>query len=1116
MKMGIKKLVDQYSTVNKLLFPNMSNKMRLHYAKFYDVKPINNNMILYETRDGKSIVDSPYAIFLYLAKTPEFNHFQHVWVLDKKDEGVENSIPAELRSKVTFVYRQTLKYVDAILEAKYLISNSTFESFFVKRPGQIYINTWHGTPLKLMGFDIPGKLSHSQNVLRNFLMTDYILSPNKHTTDIFLNSYKLNGIYPGEILEGGYPRIDNTINSSRNIIFSKLQKYGINIDSGKPILLFSPTWKGTNIHDATDDINQIIKETLRLVSEFNNYNILLKVHPYVYSKMSMEPQIQEYLVSDLFDANELMGVIDILITDYSSIFFDYLVTNKPIVFYAWDNDLYLNERGLYISKDELPGPIADNIEELVALIKNINDVIPVYKNRYEKMTKEMVPYEDGKVTKRYIDYIFLNKRSKNININVYKVENKKKKLLIYPGGMRDNGITSSFINLLNNIDYEKYDVTIFLDSKINSEVNNNLKKINNNVRPLFKFGIDILTKSEKLRNQQISNDGLAVNKRNQYPQEGYKREMNRLMANLEFDVAIDFSGYSYFWARHILAANAEKHVIFMHNDLMEDSMKIINGKQPHSKTLPVLFSIYYQFDRILSVSPMTRDVNMNKLSNYVKKEQMSYVYNTLNIEEVIGNSLKKEADIPKIKIKRSFLRVNSTGEFNVYKNLGDIYQNITFKHHFLENDQAIQHATFEFQGETFAKISIEGTYIGWMIKDLFSPKEILVYNIKKSHGYGTVSRLLYSTVWKKIKTNTNKDEAITYIRPFHKRYVEIEKEAYTSEERYYYIKYNRENLGWVKARSIQRVHKMSKISPLNIYFRTKMCEMEKNNPVRYSSKLEWTLKYGMLIQNNTKIACFSKPEDFDGGEEKTIPEEYKNDVFMIKEITEFNGERYCRLSLLDGSFIGHVNEKDIIYQNDFEPNEISDESESKDDGLPKMDINNQPLPDFDRDYLNFVNMGRLSPEKNQKTLIIAFSRFLVDNPKARLYILGKGPLESQLKEQIRELNVENSVFLLGHISTPYHFMKQTDCFVLPSLYEGQPMVLLEALTLGMKILASNIPANINVVGADEKYGLLTKGTEVEDVYQGLLRMSHNRKIFDVFDYSEYNKEAIDSFYREIN
>ena len=68
----------------------------------------------------------------------------------------------------------------------------------------------------------------------------------------------------------------------------------------------------------------------------------------------------------------------------------------------------------------------------------------------------------------------------------------------------------------------------------------------------------------------------------------------------------------------------------------------------------------------------------------------------------------------------------------------------------------------------------------------------------------------------------------------------------------------------------------------------------------------------------------------------------------------------------------------------------------------------------------------------------------------------------------------------------------------------------------MIIRISFIPANINVVGADEKYGLLTKGTEVEDVYLGLLRMSHNRKIFDVFDYREYNKQAIDSFYREIN
>lgn len=1113
MKMGIKKLVDQYSTVNKLLFPNMSNKMRLHYAKFYDVKPINNNMILYETRDGKSIVDSPYAIFLYLAKTPEFNHFQHVWVLDKKDEGVENSIPAELRSKVTFVYRQTLKYVDAILEAKYLISNSTFESFFVKRPGQIYINTWHGTPLKLMGFDIPEDISHSKNVLRNFLMTDYLFSPNEHTSNIFINSYKLKGIYPGEILEAGYPRIDLTLNADKEKIYQKITKDNCKIRSDKPIILYTPTWKGQSVHNVNDDLEQIVLETLTLVQEFKtNYQVLLKVHPFIYSDIKEDKRISPYLVSDLIDANEVLAVTDLLITDYSSIFFDFLVTGKPIIFYAWDKDLYRAERGLYLTEQELPGPIAENINELISLVHMSSINHKNYYKKYKDLQEKFTGYDDGNVTKRYVDYIF--KSIKTNEITIHKVDSEKKKILFFPGGMRNNGITSSFLNLLNNINYNEYDVTVILNSNNNKEINNNLKLMNSNVRPLFRFGIDILTQQEKIINKKFTEKGVPFDRRDKYPVKGYSRESRRLTSNLKFDVAIDFSGYSYFWGRHILGVDADKYLVFMHNDLSADSMREINGKRPMFKDLNGLFSIYYKFDRILSVSPMTRDVNLEKLSQYVDKEQMSFVYNTINVENII-NPVKVDKTINPLLIERRLLRATNDSDIKVYKNFDSIEKEQFYRFFVNKDSQVVQYASYEFKGQIFIKITINGTYLGWTDQANFSDRKTIIYSIDDFHGYGTVSRLFSSVVRKDIVMSEEENEIITYIKPFKHRYVEIEKVANTSNGYYYFIKYNGKKLGWAIARSIQRVHKVKRMSPLNLYFQTKIAEREKDNPVKYPNKVEWTLRYGKL-NDFQKTAFFSEPEGVTGGLELSVSEEYSNQIFMIKEITEFNGERYCRLSLLDGSFIGHVNENDIIYQNDFEPNEISDESESKDDGLPKMDINNQPLPDFDSDYLNFVNMGRLSPEKNQKTLIIAFSRFLVDNPKARLYILGKGPLENELKEQIRELNVENSVFLLGHISTPYHFMKQTDCFVLPSLYEGQPMVLLEALTLGMKILASNIPANINVVGADEKYGLLTKGTEVEDIYQGLLRMSHNRKIFDVFDYREYNKQAIDSFYGEIN
>ena len=106
--------------------------------------------------------------------------------------------------------RNSKQYLKWLATSKYLINNSTFQSFFIPKNDQIYINTWHGTPLKRMGFDIPGNPAHSQNVVRNFLSADYLLSPNDHTTKILLDSYKLNGLYNGEIIQEGYPRIDLT------------------------------------------------------------------------------------------------------------------------------------------------------------------------------------------------------------------------------------------------------------------------------------------------------------------------------------------------------------------------------------------------------------------------------------------------------------------------------------------------------------------------------------------------------------------------------------------------------------------------------------------------------------------------------------------------------------------------------------------------------------------------------------------------------------------------------------------------------------------------------------------------------------------------------------------
>ncbi|MCF4060748.1 CDP-glycerol glycerophosphotransferase family protein [Pediococcus acidilactici] len=1114
--MDLRKSYRKIRAKKKALLPNNNHRMRLYYAEHYEDEVIDEDLVLYETRDGKSIVDSPLAIFAYLINNDKFNHLKHVWVINKNSEGIEKTFPEAIRKRVKFVYRDTIEYVDVMLKAKYLISDSTFESFFVKRPGQVYINTWHGTPLKYMGFDIPGTVAHSKNVLRNFLMTDYILSPNAHTSKIFIDSYKLKGLYKGEILEGGYPRIDFTLAEDFSGIQYKLKTFGVIFDPNKKTILYCPTWKGKNVNKANDDVEQIVKESLILKERFGReYNVFVKVHPFIFSKIKKDERVNGFLISDLIDANQLLALVDILITDYSSIFFDFLVTKKPIIFYAWDKDLYSFERGMYLEDSDLPGPTAENIYELCDLIENVKDISRSYKGRYDELAKQMVVHDDGKVTGRYVNYIFDGTRTDKIKI--YNVESSKKKLLIYPGGMKSNGITTSFLNLTNNIDYSKYDVTIITNPPKSNEINNNLKAMNSNVRPMFRFGIDILTKKEKKLNKQFAERGVDIDKRNLYPDIGYKRETSRLLANMEFDVAIDFSGYSYFWGRHILGAKAKKYIAFMHNDLMADSQREVNGKMPMYRDLNGIFSIYYKFDKLLSVSPMTRDVNLSKLKNYVNEAQMSYVYNTINIEKILENHVAKK-EINPVKVFKRRMKFKKDGTIPYYTDIQDVYRGKEKSKLITKDLKVVQYARLEYENNYYAKISVEDIYLGWIDEAELIKQPLEIKRIQKRHGFATVSRNLNYPIWKKIDVEDREDWLLAYARNFKGRYLEIEKIAYTNIGRYFFVRYCGKDLGWLSPKPLVRTHWLKKLSPLNFYFKTRMMKMEKENHLIFTNKVTKTQAYAKLIPNNN-IEIFSQPKGVPNARLVPFSNKYYDQAFKVEEECLIGDVSYSKLSFDDHVSLGYVNSKYIsnISEREYISTQESQQNENAVDNLiPKVDLDLQGIPPLDKSYFNVVNMGRLSPEKNQMNLIYGFSKFREKYPKSRLFILGKGPLSKDLIQAIHETEQEGYIFLLGHINLPFNFMKETDLFALPSLYEGQPMVLLEAMTLGMKILASNIPANINVVGKDETYGLLTEGTDKEAICKGLERMYTYTNDFKTFNPYEYNKKAIQSFYNEIN
>lgn len=273
--------------------------------------------------------DSPYAIFKYLISTPKYEDFIHIWACESNEVRKYYKRKYKHLTKVDFVVIHGKEYLQELAQCKYLINNSSFSIYFTAKPNQVYVNTWHGTPLKHLGLDLDNSLLAIQNLTRNFLNTTYMITQNKHTTNVFKRAFQLNGLYDGTFIEDGYPRTDLTINKSRKEMEQEIINSGIHLNKNKN-LLFAPTYRG-NFMDPADNIDELL-DSIQSLDEQTNYNILLKVHPFLYNNIIEDGRFKEYLIPDTIDPNEILSLADLLVTDYSSIFFDFLVTNKPIIF----------------------------------------------------------------------------------------------------------------------------------------------------------------------------------------------------------------------------------------------------------------------------------------------------------------------------------------------------------------------------------------------------------------------------------------------------------------------------------------------------------------------------------------------------------------------------------------------------------------------------------------------------------------------------------------------------------------------------------------------------------------------------------------------------------------
>lgn len=1169
------------------------------YTKYYDTLPIIDHSILYEVRDGQSVTDSPFAVFKYILEHDTDKKYQHIWSIQSSEELEKVIAPYREMPNVTFVERNSEDYLKWLVQAQYLLNNSTFQSFFVPRPEQIYINTWHGTPLKYMGYDIPGNPSGSQNVVRNFLNADYIISPNEHSTQLFANAFRLDGIYEGSILEMGYPRNDLTFNSKREEIVAQLNQQGLAVSSNKKIVLYSPTWKGTDTNNADDNMKQIIAEMDYLAEQIGpHYHVLMKVHPFLYDVATNYPEAQSRLVSDKMDMNELLSVVDVLITDYSSVFFDYLVTDKPILFYAWDKDLYAQNRGMYLDEKELPGPIYEHIHDVANAILHIDDVQKEYKDVYQTAKKRFVAYDDGNVTERLYRLVF-NKESVD-GLKIVRFENKKEKIFIYPGGLINNGITNSFINLTNNIDYDRYDVTAFVAASSKEEVLYNQSRIHPKVRFLFKPGVPVYTFQEAVLDRLIRTHGLTPKLKPHYPTKAYEREIRRLTGGVHFDYAIDFSGYSYYWSKLILASNSKRKICFLHSDMKADRNRTVNGVKPHYQNLLTMFSVYYQFDKLLAVSEATMELNQSKLTKFTTDEQFGFCVNTIDPNRIL-NPPKKVFD--EHKDVSHIVLTNEIGQWqaslktaSIYQTLDEIVQgNPTIDHVVRVDDDIHVLAKFHWHNEDYCKIMINDIYVGWCMASLLlinpydNEQDVnITYQVMNTFGKLTnVSPKYY--VWNLPfgAPGAHKKSDVTFFKDM---IVHISKMAVTPQASYYFISIDHHELGWINSNAVTLLDKIGSMANRNFLSRAianTYVQFHYNkhkeliDKAHRLAKIEEKVKqYGYILEDIDGYKLFTEPPTRPDSQIVKHKKDLRGKLIYVHKKQVFKEHVYYFIKkgsyvegwidsrsvrLVPDDYSVFIDEKDITYPAIVETASVEvykelpttakvadfllpDELHLKAvtvkkemrtghghsvllyDGDQKIgwvekkvvtpyncwiDIHNNIIQLNEDDSFKFVTMGRLSPEKAQDKLIKAFAQIHEEYPNTKLYLLGDGQLRKSLDSLVKKLNLKDSVFLTGQLDNPFSFMKQCDVFVLSSKYEGQPMVLLEALTLKMKIVATNIVANRAAL-ANGDYGLLTEDTSVESIYKAMKKIYLEPNMsFKEFDYRTYNQQAIENFYREI-
>jgi CDP-glycerol glycerophosphotransferase len=301
---------------------------------------------------------------------------------------------------VTTVARGSTAHLSALEEARYIVANDTIHDPFRKAPATTYLQTWHGTPLKRIAFDVArpvfaGADRYAAELARDVARWDRLLSPNAFSTEVLRSAFR----FEGEVLETGYPRNDLLLAPEREAVRAAV-RVRLGIPDGARAVLYAPTWRDDRAFSLELDLGAAAR-TLA------DHVFLVRAH--WHAGASSEVIGERVLdVTHHQDLRELYLAADVLVTDYSSAMVDFAVTGKPILFYAYDLAHYRDVlRGFYWEfEGEAPGPVLATTAEVAGALADLEAATAPFAGRYAAFRARFCHLDDGRASERVLAAVF--------------------------------------------------------------------------------------------------------------------------------------------------------------------------------------------------------------------------------------------------------------------------------------------------------------------------------------------------------------------------------------------------------------------------------------------------------------------------------------------------------------------------------------------------------------------------------------------------------------------------------------------------------------------------------------------------------------------------------------